>query len=176
MKKILLTIALFYSVQFAFGQVSFSHSFGAALYASSSTLMPALTYSPRVNILELKKEITVSAGTHLGLGAFIDSYTGSGAFMYDIPLVAEINFGHAAKPKTRSSFGGFAGLGYGINKTITDGSTEETEDSANGIIFNAGIRAIINEKALGLRASYLMDSGGTNNIISLGIQYNLGKY
>ena len=53
-------------------QVSFSHSVGAALYYSTNAGCPGIFYSPRLNLVELGDELTLSVGTHVGLGIIYD--------------------------------------------------------------------------------------------------------
>lgn len=170
-------IVFLFTTAFSFGQMSFSHSFGGAYYISSLASAPGLTYSPRINFLELSQELTISAGTHLGLGMVYSSGEGASSFAFDLPLVAEINFGHAASPKTSSSFGGFAGLGFGISKIGSAGTFGADYNDASGLIINGGVRAIIKEKPLGLRVAYLLNlKEGFENVLTIGIFYSIGRY
>src|SRR4051812_38014052 len=115
MKKMLLSALLFAAALFtggnAYSQISFNHSIGGGLYIADAGGW-AFLYSPRLNVVELADEMTVSVGTHLGLGfsGSANSRTGGdGSFLLDAPIMAEFNFGHAANPDaTSSSFGGFA--------------------------------------------------------------------
>ncbi|MDX1907448.1 MAG: hypothetical protein SF053_10480 [Bacteroidia bacterium] len=178
MKKFVFTgLCILAAVQFSYGQVSFSHSFGVAYYASSFAAAPGIMYSPRLNFVELNDEMTVSVGTHLGLGLVYNSQEGASSFVLDLPLVAEINVGHAANPDTKSSFGGFAGLGFGINKIGSQGAFGADYNDAAGLLFNGGIRAIIKEKPVGLRLSYLLNAKeGFENVFSIGLFYTFGKF
>lgn len=178
LKKFLFTSAILFAISFpSFSQISFSHSIGGSIYASESASAPALMYSPRINVVELSDEMTISLGTHLGLGYSGNSREGASSFALDLPIMAEINFGHAANPNTDSSFGGFVGVGYGINKMGSEGAFEDGYNNAAGIVLNAGIRAIINEYPLGARVSYLLNTkDGGENTYSIGIFYTFGSF
>ncbi|AKP52277.1 hypothetical protein CA2015_2870 [Cyclobacterium amurskyense] len=191
MKKTLLlaAIALVFIAlpKVSLGQVSFSHSLGAAYYVSTSTIIteyseststigsPAILYSPRINVVELGEEMTVSVGTHLGLGFSADTSTGSASFALDLPVVAEINFGHGAHADTRSSVGGYAGVGYGINR-LGGGSDFDgvSTNKASGPVLNGGVRALINGIPVGLRVSYLLNMEEGGNVAGIGAFYTFG--
>lgn len=176
-KNILLGTFLLLLSQFSFGQISFSHSLGVSYYSSSLASAPGIMYSPRINFIELSDETTISAGTHLGLGILYNSGEGASSFVLDLPIVAEINFGHGANPDTESSFGGFAGLGFGISKISSASAFGTDYNNAAGIVINGGIRTIIKEKPLGLRVSYLLNTKeGYKNVIGIGVFYTFGDY
>jgi hypothetical protein len=176
-KLLVVIMAIFTITQLSYGQISFSHSIGGSYYMCSSTAAPGIMYSPRLNLIELDDEMTISIGTHFGLGFALNSREGASSLALDIPLVAEFNFGHAANPDTRSSFGGFAGLGFGINKIGSAGVYGTGYNNAAGIVINAGIRALIKERALGLRLSYLLNmKTGFENVFSIGAFYTFGDF
>ena len=171
MKKTLLlaviAIVFFALPKVSLGQVSFSHSLGAAYYVSTSTTSteyseststigaPGILYSPRVNVVELGREMTVSVGTHLGLGFMLDTSSGSASFAMDLPVVAEINFGHGAHADTRSSLGG-------------------STNKASGPVLNGGVRALINGVPVGFRLSYLLNMEEGGNVAGIGAFYTFG--
>ena len=135
-------------------------------------------YSPRVNLLNLNNKMTLSAGTHLGLGFALasDGTNTSATFHYDLPLVAELNFGHGAHKETSSRFGGFLGAGYGFNRM--QGSLDSPSDyrQSNGFLINGGLRFKVKNASWGLRASYLFNQkAGGENVMSLGAFYTFGK-
>ena len=134
-------------------------------------------YSPRVNLVELGDEMTISVGTHLGLGLLISAEDGN-SFALDLPIVAELNFGHAAHPNTSSSFGGFVGAGYGTSRIGSDGAFGADYNRASGVVFNAGTRGHIRQSIpLGLRVSYLLNTKKDfDNVISVGLFYTFGKF
>lgn len=178
MKKIKLILALALmsiTTQFSYAQVSFSHTLGAAAYSSSNALVPAVVYSPRVNFLQLASEATVSAGTHLGFGFNYSSDQTGNYFAYELPLVAELNLGAGSSPDSDVGFGGFLGLGYGINKIGSPGDGA-AYNNASGIYVNAGLRAIINDQPMGLRVSYLMNNKvGFSDVVGISFFYMLGE-
>lgn len=160
------------------GQVRFSHAIGASYYASKSANTAGIVYSPRVNLLNLNNKITLSAGTHLGIGfAFASSGSNtSTTFHYDLPLVAEINFGHGAHKEVSSRFGGFLGAGYGFNRMQSVSDSPSDYRQSNGFLINGGLRFKIKNASWGVRASYLFNhKAGGGNITSLGVFYTFGK-
>jgi hypothetical protein len=158
-------------------QTSFSHSLGGTAYISPNVDGIGITYSPRLNVVEIVDEVTLSVGTHLGLGFNFssDREGSSNSFVLDLPIVAELNFGHGANPDARSSFGGFVGFGYGISKMGAEDDFGVGRNDAAGLIVNGGIRAIIMERPVGLRVSYLLNSkSGAESVLGVGIFYNIG--
>jgi hypothetical protein len=103
-----------------------------------------------------------------------NSQDGLNSFALDLPIVAEINFGHGANPDTKSSFGGFAGLGFGISKIGSSDSFGSDYNNAAGLVVNAGMRAILQENPVGFRVSYLLNTKEDfENVIGLGVFYTL---
>lgn len=169
-----------------FSQVSFSHSIGASLYASTDNRASAVgaTYSPRLNVLEINEELTVSVGTHLGFGLDFNSREGANSLALDIPLMVELNFGNASQPGIESNFGGFVGFGYGISKigSRTDFVSFSTTDfnEGSGLVLNAGLRLFVRDIPIGVRFSYLANSKKVGaegeeyaDVYSLGVFYTI---
>jgi len=173
-KNIILLSALLALSQITYAQISFSHAGGLADYGAGDVSAPAVLYSPRLNFVELGDEMTLSIGAHIGGGLAFNSREGANSLALDIPVVAELNFGHAAHPDAESSFGGFAGVGYGISR-IGDSSTFGSGyNDARGIVVNAGLRALIKEYSVGVRVSYMFNTKeGSKNVIGLGAFYTL---
>ena len=181
MNKLILSLivgaALIITTNETFAQTSFSHSIGGGIFAGNkSGSGQGITYSPRLNFMELGDEMTLSAGTHLSLGfsGTSNSQSGSsGSFLIDLPIVAEMNFGCGSNNDSRSSFGGFIGAGFGYNKMASsDPVFGTTSMSSSGLLVNGGIRALIKERPIGLRVSYLLSSKQT--VLGIGIFYMLG--
>lgn len=161
-------------------QVEFNHSAGFGLYASETSSGYALQYSPRLNLLELSDEMSLSVGSHLGVGfsGSVNSQTGgSGSFVLDLPLMAEVNFGHASSTNSSVGFGGFLGAGFGYHKASYDDGFSSGDRGATGLVFNGGFRTnLIKETSITFRVSYMLASDGKGDIIGLGLLYNLGDY
>lgn len=160
------------------GQTRFSHSLGASYYSSNKTSSAGIMYSPRVNLLNLNHKMTLSAGTHLGLGFALgfDGTNTSTMFNYDLPLVAEVNFGHGANRESSARFGGFVGGGYGFNRMRSAPESPSGYQESQGFLINGGLRFKLKNTSLGVRASYLLNNkSGGQNIASLGVFYNFGK-
>ncbi len=163
--------------QLSFGQISFSHSLGGAFYGGEYASSPGIMYSPRLNLIELDRELTISLGTHIGFGFSSYSYEGAPTYAFDLPIMAEINFGHGANPDTRSDYGGFAGVGFGISSIKSSGAFSNEYESGMGIVFNGGVRALIKDYPVGVRVSYMLNlKKDFGNIYSLGIFYTFGDF
>ncbi len=176
--QLTLLLSLFAFVPMLSGQISFSHSLGGSIYIGEDASVPGIMYSPRVNLVEFGDEGTISLGTHLGMWLEYNSQAGASAFALDAPLMAEVNFGMAANPYTSSSFGGYAGIGYGISSFGSAGAFGSFNGNGGiGVVVNGGIRAIILGAPVGLRASYLLNNAeGGSNVFSLGAYYCIGSY
>lgn len=168
MKKDFLLFFLILFSGMSSAQVSFSHSAGTHFYLSTSgVISPMFTYSPRINFFEAEKhEMTLSFGTHLGIG--FSRRDSSISLNYDIPLVAEINLGQGAHYNTQYPIGLFAGIGVGINKIEVFHET----NNAFGLYFNCGLRGNWG----GLRFSYIknfldIEKGG--DVFGLGFFYTI---
>lgn len=172
--KLGFVLCLLFIVSKGFAQVSFMHSGGLSLYSISSgvnsSVGPALMYSPRLNLVKLSDELTLSVGTHIGIDFFLSSNGNQNSSTFDIPLVAELNFGHGAIKQTKSKFGGFVGLGYGFTSIKTNASYE-----ARGVLLNGGLRFVMFKKSFGLRVAYLLNSvKDVSDVSSFGLFYTFG--
>ncbi len=171
-------LVLILTTKTTFCQISFSHAIGISIYRYS----PAIIYSPRINLVQLNKETNLSLGTHLAYGFRPNSQisgniknTGS-FFVYEVPLVAEINFGCGSSPQAYSNTGGFFGIGYAVNETGRSPLPSGYYNEASGIYFNAGLRTITkkNYLRLGLRLSYLKNfKTNYDDEIGFGIFYRI---
>lgn len=177
-KLVFLVLIISLTTKTTFGQISFSHAVGISIFR----LIPAITYSPRLNLVQLNKETNLSLGTHLAYG-FRPYKDASGPiknqgsfFVYEVPLVAEINFGCGSSPQSNSNIGGFFGIGYAVNKTSRSPLPSSYYNEASGIYFNAGVRTITkrNYLRLGLRLSYLKNfKTDYHDELGFGIFYRL---
>jgi hypothetical protein len=179
-KMAIIAMALFANFA-AKAQVEFYHSLGGAAYSSiNSGGGYAIGYSPRLNLTELSDELSVSVGSHIGLGFSMSANSqtgGSGSFVLDLPLVAELNFGHANSENSSVGFGGFVGAGFGFNSMSYSDNFGSDSRSATGLVLNGGFRTnLIREQSVTLRISYMLASDGKGDIFGLGLLYNLGDF
>jgi hypothetical protein len=158
-KDFVIFLTLFFSFHFLLAQVSFSHTLGASIYsATDNTSSAGITYSPRLNVMELADEVTLSVGTHLGAGLSLNSRSGATSLALDIPLVAEVNMGCGSHRDASSDFGGFAGIGYGISRIGEQSAFGTGYNKASGFLINAGFQTDLFRFPAGLRISYLSNS------------------
>jgi len=185
MKKFTIKLAIIAMALFANfaakAQVEFNHSFGFGTYASlNSGGGYAILYSPRLNLVELSDEMSLSVGTHLGAGlsGSANSRTGgSGSFILDVPVMAELNLGHACSANSSVGFGGFLGAGFGYNRMTYSDALGSDDRAVTGLVFNGGFRTnLIKETSVTLRVSYMLASDGKGDVFGLGLTYNIGDF
>lgn len=183
MKKVL-GLALILVTSISYAQVSFSHAAGIKLLVASSEAQTisigdatvdiesqsssavGILYSPRLNLVEVGDNSTISVGTHIAL-TFEANSRSETSFVYDIPIVAEYNFGLASNNDNDDSFGFFIGGGYGIY------DSNNLVDSVTGPVVNGGLRFLISDNPIDVSASYLIGADNIN-VFGLGLQYVFG--
>lgn len=166
------------SVNTCFSQ-SFLHGAGVSVFVSKvqATDIAAyggFTYSPRINFLETES-LALSAGIPLSFGTSgsysYNSRTGydsenSLRFMFNAPLIINLNVGAGSTKENESRFGFFVGGGFGyhygnFNDIKTDEYGYSYENDAAfatyGPAGNAGIRIAVgsNQKNIEARLSYM---------------------
>lgn len=181
--SLLLTVcfALFFTnLATAQTELSFSHKAGLSGYMGPNAGGYGITYSPRLNFLPLGDAGTLSVGTHIGLGIsgeFNSRTGGEGSFIFDLPLVVELNMGNSSHPDNENNFGGYFGGGFGYSKlALADTYYGTTSDTALGPIVNGGL----SYKGYGLRFSYLYNTkkaddglSEAGNVLSVGFQMTI---
>lgn len=181
----LIAVAAIATITKSYGQVTFNHAIGAGAYFNKYGAAPAVVYSPRLNVLELGgrgADASLSVGAPIALGFSFSANSqsgGSGSFAADLPIFADVNFGHAANPDTRSSFGGFAGVGFEYNILGGADDYDSFISSSMGPAANAGVRFLLRERSIGLRASYMFNvkkSGYGASVVGLNLLYNFGQW
>ena len=176
-KTYLLAIAFLVSTA-SFSQ-SFMHGVGVSVFvtkvkASDIAAYGGFTYSPRINFLE-RESISLSAGIPLSV-ATSGSYsynTNSGytsdntlRFLFNAPMVINLNVGAGSTREAESRFGFFVGGGFGyhygnfnIIETDQYGYTYENEGlfGTYGPAANAGFRIAVggHQKNIETRFSYM---------------------
>lgn len=179
MKKILLIIISIISLQTVFSQ-SFMQGAGVGIFINTAPNTDAnaagvLTYSPRVNFFETE-DLSVSAGIPLSIG-FSGSYSYNyssyyGAeesntfkFMFNAPLIINLNVGAGSTHENERRFGFFIGGGFGYHygsyvKEIRDGdyiTYGDSYGSSYGPAGNVGLRFAVgnHQKNIEAKLSYM---------------------
>ena len=181
MKKIILSMALFFSVSISFCQ-SFMHGVGITVIGTNGLrgnskigYGEGFTYSPRFNFLE-KEKFSVSVGIPLSVGlsastsTVTDQYgdnSSSIGVIVNIPVIVSLNMGRGSTKANRQKFGYFVGVGFGyhhgdyISDGIYDPNTGTYTDSYSsntlGPAMNAGVRLGVGRKHknIEIRLSYM---------------------
>jgi len=185
MKKLVCSCVILLTLSSAFAQqgAEFMHSLGGKyfIYSNSDGFYGgAAVYSPRVNFANLGTSSTVSAGTHLALGFSLASGPGGNAtsFLYDLPAVAELNFGFGSSKEADGGFGGYIGAGYGLHHVSINVDGYGGSATIHGPVFTGGIRFDIPRVgAMELGASYMIDLKDKDqkvNILGITVSYLLG--
>ncbi len=143
---------------------TFHQETGFSVYFSPYAIIPVATYWGRVNFLEPKKELSVSASMPISLGGSIGSY--GGLLVLDVPLTIDVNIGDRSTDKAISKAGAFIGAGGGFNLMIGNGYMRSF-----GPLTHAGLRVTspFTGRSVTLRFSYLFGLGGDD--VS-GVDYN----
>lgn len=166
MKKIILGLVVSFIATTSVAQMSFNHALGVGVIGGEATVL-TLFYSPRLNIVNMGENLTMSIGTHLGIGANFTATAGSGSttsssggggFGINAPLMLEMNFGNSCNPENEETFGAFGGLGFSYAGTTgSNSSGSSASGSGYGPTAGGGIRLMIAEQNLGLRGSYMLN-------------------
>ena len=179
MKKMYLSVILCFSLLSGFSQ-SFMHGVGLSIFVSKVPTSDiaaygGVTYSPRINFLETES-LSVSAGVPLSVG-MSGSYSYTSAygyddesntlrFMFNAPLIINLNVGAGSTKENESRFGFFVGGGFGyhygdFNVTKTDdyGNMYDADESMStyGPAANLGFRIAVgsHQKNIETRLSYM---------------------
>lgn len=179
---LLMFFAFITSTSSADAQINFSHTGSGAFFFGKGVTAPGIVYSPRINIVELGDNANISVGSHLGLGfsfsGGVDSQSGassSSSFLLDLPVVAEINIGHAKDNDNHSGFGFFAGGGFSYNRMSVSVDGFGIRGKTFGPLINAGARFPVIGRSWTARASFLIGLTQTkHNVFSIGIGTNFG--
>lgn len=176
---------------------SFMHGVGTIIFVdkaadSDAGVIGGLTYSPRFNFLE-KDNLSVSIGVPLSVGvsgsysANYGSYSGESnslSFMFDAPLMINLNLGCGSTKESDRRFGFFIGAGYGYHygtssESFTDFNGYEYSDnvqsSTTGPAGNLGVRFGVGRSThnIEVKLAYMKGLNDTKpNIFSLGGLFN----
>jgi len=173
MKKLALILLSLLALGRSYGQITYNNSIGLGMYACNLGVAPAINYTPRVNIMSVTKEGSVSLSIPFGLGYTPNGGALSNSLVLDIPIMADVNLGHASSPDGVSDIGEFFGIGYGFNLF---GNTPSS-NASHGLILNAGARMRIAEKSYGIRVSYMRNfMTGGSSIFGAGLFYTFGEF
>jgi hypothetical protein len=141
---------------------------------TNSTLSGGIIFSPRYNFVE-RKHFSASVGLPLSFGSvdednnddYYYSDYGRWRFMFDAPLLIELNIGALSTPDNEQRFGGFLGAGMGyhlgpVTKKYKDSEGIEifdlTTQSSAGPVVSGGFRLNFGKTPFSrfeIRASYM---------------------
>jgi hypothetical protein len=204
MKKMFLVLAATFLSVSAFSQ-SFQHGVGVGFFVDKieeedidGRVSFGILYNPRFNFLETRS-MSLSIGVPLTVGfsgGYSANYSTQGGsyeentlgYMFNAPLMLNINLGGGSSKKTNKMFGGFFGGGYGIYSANSTDITRYDENwneigvdkvggSTMGPAVNAGMRfgvgRLNHKKSVEVRFSYFR--GTTNykvNLIGVNAGFN----
>jgi len=182
MKKIILFLALFFTLNLSFAQ-SFMHGVGISVIGSTTGeggnsdigFGEGFTYTPRFNFFETEAlSVSVSVPLMFGISATTStsydqygSYDNSSVgFIANIPVIVSLNLGRGSSKDNRSKMGYFIGAGYGYHHgdfigdnydAATDTYTTSYSSNTFGPAANAGIRIGVGRKHknIEVRLSYM---------------------
>ncbi|MEO5684313.1 MAG: hypothetical protein ABIQ88_16850 [Chitinophagaceae bacterium] len=196
MKKCLLILSVsLLSAMAGFSQ-SFMHGAGLNIFVANASggqksVNGGISYSPRFNFIELE-DMSVSVGIPFTVGvsgsysANYNSQYGSSSsntlsFMFNAPLIINLNMGAGSSKEAESRFGYFVGAGFGYHhgsyniSDIIEGSEAATKFSTTGPVGNAGVRFAVGRGShnVEVRLQYMKGLNDVKpNIFSLGAAFN----
>jgi hypothetical protein len=193
MKKIVLSLVLFFTVGAVFAQ-TFMQGAGLTVLVGTSkgsdaTVGEGFTYFPRFNFIETEG-LSVSAGIPLTLGVTIStsyyssngyySDGGSVGFVVNAPFIVNLNMGRGSTKENTDKFGYFVGAGFGYHHgdfLVDDFNYGTTSVSTNayGPAGNAGVRLGVGRKHrnIEVRLSYMKGINEDKpNIFGIGCSFN----
>lgn len=180
--KSTLALLLFFVALQTKAQLSYAHGLGSTVFLCQNYLATTFTYSPRLNFLSLGADggSTLSVGSNVALGygnGSYGTYVGDGLYL-DLPLVLNINRGHAADEDSWSYWGFYGGAGIGMNYTASVNWIDGRKAPINkGFYFNAGIRSYNFGSSFSIHGSYLLNFTKANgNMWGIGVIYNIGDW
>ncbi len=150
------------------------HSAGAAasFYVIDKGSEPVfgLAYNPSLSLTKAKSDFSFSMGSQLVGGYHLATSVDDSAFMYaDLPLLAELNFGHNASKDFYSDLGWFIGGGYTYRLFKNDWNS--------GPVGTIGVRGFVFGPSFTIRYSRFFagaDAGPSTQSVSLLL--NFGRY
>lgn len=157
-----------------------SYMLGVVNNSGSSDVVgvPALTFNPRLN-LELSPEMSFSATSYPSIGAvgFFNSRSGgNGTIGFDLPVLAQFNFGQHATPDSETPVGAYAAAGWGF--ALVAGG-DQVFGSYGGALLGPtaefGIKFLVMEQSVGVRAKYMNDvlQDDSSHLFMVSLLYNL---
>lgn len=146
MKNIFFTFLSLALMQAAIGQGSgsseFNHGIGIKYFGYGGTdqnTSYGLVYSPKINVARVGESGSVSVGTRLSAGVNFHN-DAVGSFMYEVPLLTELNFGMGAWKENQHVFGVYLGGGYGIHNITASKKYNLKAYKIAGPVLSAGLR------------------------------------
>ncbi len=153
-------------------QIKHSAGAAAAFYVIDKSSEPVfgLAYNPSLSLTKSKSDFSFSIGSQLVGGYHTATSVDDSAFIYaDLPLLAELNFGHNASKDFYSDLGWFIGGGYTYRLFKNDWNS--------GPVGTIGVRGFVFGPSFTIRYSRFFagaDAGPSTQTISLLL--NLGRY
>jgi hypothetical protein len=172
MKRILLVLALVTGISKAEAQLEYMHSAGVGYYSSYLDKYPAIQYWPRLNLLQMGWNGTISLDTRISLGYYAEkgTYAEEDYFTSLIPATINWNMKNGNTRFATEKTGFYIGAGAAIHLGWGNYSTY-------GPYATGGIRFDIGDLPFDLNAGALLDvTGNKSSQINFSINYMLNTY
>jgi hypothetical protein len=196
MKKIILSLVLFFTVGTVFSQ-TFMHGAGVNVIVatadnSDASVGEGLTYFPRFNFIETEG-LSVSVGIPLSVAisvstGYYDSYyssyyDASVGLVVNAPLIINLNMGRGSTKENREKFGYFVGAGFGyhhgdfisVESDLYGDYTFNESVNTFGPAANAGLRFGVGRKHQNVEVNFSYMKGLSDskpNIFGVGCAFN----
>lgn len=179
MKKFILLGTLFFICFTAQAQFTFQHGAGVGYFYTSSIGGYAIIYAPRLNVAEISDEFSISVNAKPGASFDFSANSrtgGSGAFGFDLPVFAAVNFGFGATFDSDASFGGYLGGGYSVSSFAISDDISSGSSAGGGLMVVAGTRFFFKGQPAGVNASFSFGKGEKQNVLGIRFMYYFGDY
>ena len=129
-----------------------------------------ICYNPSISLTKSFSDFSFSLGSQLVGGYHVATSVDDSAFIYaDLPLLAELNFGHNASKDFYSDMGWFVGGGYAYRHFKNDWSSAP--------VATIGVRGFIFGPSFTIRYSrFFAPSGNGPSTQTVSLLLNLGRY
>lgn len=172
MKKLLFILTLVFGLSKAHAQLEFMHSAGLGYYSSYLDKYGAVQYWPRLNLLQMGWNGTISLDTRISLGYYAEqgTYAEEDYFTSLIPVTINWNMKNGNTRFATENTGWYIGLGSAWHLGWRNYTTY-------GPYTTGGIRFDIGQLPFDLNGGYMIDiTGNRSSQFNISINYMLNIY
>jgi len=164
-------------------QFEFNWGAGIGIHQVGSRYSPGLVVAPRVNIVDLSDNASVSIGTKASL-LYFSLANGSQDLPetrlgFDAPVFAMVNIGRESNDYAIEQMGFVVGIGYSFGQLTLSGDNYEEVLQADGVALMGGLRfQAFGNRSMGINVSQTFGRGthrNSLNSLSVRLLYYFGE-